>query len=442
MMYHGAWAKSFVVLTVLAALLLGASGGAATAAGKPAELSVWHIWSGTRQPLLREVLDRFEAQNPAVKVEDLLVSGDLAEKTVTGWAAGAGPDVAMMGLTEVPQWAELGLVMPLDDFARNEGLSFSRLLYPSVAEVIAWKGRTYYLPQLLGSHHFLYYNTDLFAQAGVDPSRPPATHSQFLEVAKRTTRQNADGTLQQLGVDIMNSGSLAFFNLTAYLEQLGTSNVDTTRRQVLPQLDKAVGTLEWMVDFGNRVAGNVQVGTAFAGNPVASLENGKLAMHTTAEYVYYQIKSAKPDFPLAMGLRPRPDGQPIRTYAEPAWGYGIYSGTKHPEAAWQLVKWLGTAREGGGYFVQQQSRVSAAPGVNNDPENLRRNPYWPVITAAVEHSGFWGLRSFGMADAQFQKHITQAMQDAAKGTQSARNGLLNAKQQLQGSLDEWWTNRK
>ena len=64
--------------------------------GSEITLELWHVWTGTRQPLLREVLNRFERNNPDIKVEDIVLDpSQFFEKVKVAWASGSGPDVAM-----------------------------------------------------------------------------------------------------------------------------------------------------------------------------------------------------------------------------------------------------------------------------------------------------------------------------------------------------------
>jgi len=96
-----------------------------TVAAPPAEpvtVTFWHVWGGTRTPLLREVLDNFEALNPGIKVEDTVQDGKTdTQKILTAMAAGSPPDLAMTHTWDVPMWAYKKSVIPTVGRLRCKG---------------------------------------------------------------------------------------------------------------------------------------------------------------------------------------------------------------------------------------------------------------------------------------------------------------------------------
>jgi len=417
----------------------------AVGADKEVTITFWHGWSGARHPLVRGILDRFEAEHPGIKVVDQLVPvAQLTDKLVVGWTTGVGPDVAMLDFPRQLAFGADGYLLPLEPLAEKDGTPIKELIYPSVAEMILWDGTTYYLPQLIDAD-FLYYNGDMFAQAGLDPTSPPKTHSELREVAKTLTRYSSGGQIDVLGLDVLSHGSLNYFNFKAYLDQYARAFVDASRRTVFPDFETTVDVAEWMLDLAADITGDAAAGPSFVqanGGWLQAFLNAKTAMHTSFDYVYFQVKAQNAEHPIGIAVRPHPDDQPYRTTTTPSWGYGISQSTHHPEAAWKLLKWLSATPEGGGEFVRSQSRLSTSAEINGDPVNFEVNPYWPVFIQAVEQSGFWGYRSYGNLEPQFQSLIAEAFNEAARGSQSISSGLLNVRGQLQAQLDQWWSERQ
>jgi len=417
-----------ILLKLLVCLLIG------TTASAEKVLTLWHGWTGTRTALVREVLDRFEAAHPGVKVVDSVYDpNQLGERLIAAVVAGVAPDVCMVG--NDPYLGEKGALLALNELSvTNYGAELADLIYPSVLDQVTYDGQVYYLPKLMGTHHLIYYNRDLFAEAGLDPDQPPTTHSELFTVAQRLTQKSPDGNLMMLGVNVTGHGAMnRAYNLLTYLEQWGSTLISLDD-EPLPDFQRAVDVLTWMLDFDQRLAGNAAESANFInrnGGYLQAMINDRLAMFTGADYAYYEIMSNSPTYPIGMALRPRPDGEPIRTSVDPAWGYGIPAGTKDVELAWELLKWVAVAPEGGAWFIQQQGRVSTSPAANADPINFELHPYWPVIISAVEHSVVLSRR--GVFDMNV---VGSAVERAMKGEEAPGNALLKLREELQFLLEE------
>lgn len=97
--------------------------------------------------------------------------------------AGAGDKVDLM-LGEVAWTATLqdaGLAVPIDTVLNDE---FLNDFYPNALEACSIEGKSYALPIYI-SPWVLYYNKDLFEQAGLDPESPPKTYDEMLEMAEK-----------------------------------------------------------------------------------------------------------------------------------------------------------------------------------------------------------------------------------------------------------------
>jgi multiple sugar transport system substrate-binding protein len=403
--------------------------------GSEITLELWHVWTGTRQPLLREVLNRFERNNPDIKVEDIVLDpSQFFEKVKVAWASGSGPDVAMNYLNEL--YGLAAFLQPLDPFIKADGKDLGQLIYPVVAEMIQYQGRTYYLPLLISTgNHLIYYNKEHFAEVGLDPNNPPRYHSEFQEAAKRLTRRGPDQRLERLGVNILgNSHSLRQLNLQAFVEQQGSGLYDKAMRTVLPDFELAVRTLEWMIDFAERTIGSAAESMTFGGN----LQSGQHSIRLDQEHLYYQIVSSYPDFPVAIALLPQPDGQTTpRTRVHPSWGYNMSAHCKQTAEAWELIKWLAIEPDGAGWFVHQQNRLAASPRINQHPHNYSANPYWDVLMAATNYTVFNASQLVPGIDYTWARNlIGEAVEAAGKGTQDPRSALLVTRDRIQAVINE------
>ena len=139
-------------------------------------LEFWELSVG--EGLMRSLLDKFERQNPHIRVEFQQLSWDYGlDKIITSIAADNAPDVVELGTDWVPQFSAAGVLQDLTQPLTP--LKDQFFLW----EPVTYEGRLYGIPWLAGTR-ILFYNRELFAQAGLDPDRPPATWDELREAAK------------------------------------------------------------------------------------------------------------------------------------------------------------------------------------------------------------------------------------------------------------------
>jgi len=79
----------------------------------------------------------------------------------------------------------------LTDLVRNTRVFDWSKYYPGAVAAATWRGRIYGLPRAVNTLA-LYYNRDMFRQAGLDPARPPQSWSAVTEAAARLTDRAAN----------------------------------------------------------------------------------------------------------------------------------------------------------------------------------------------------------------------------------------------------------
>ncbi|HEX6326695.1 MAG TPA: sugar ABC transporter substrate-binding protein [Jiangellaceae bacterium] len=100
-----------------------------------------------------------------------------------GTAAGAGelPDVLSLDVVFVPQFTTVGAYLDITD--RIAALPFADSIAPSHIDVGTVEGRQHTVPHTMDLS-VLFYNKDLYEQAGLDPEQPPQTLEEFAEHAR------------------------------------------------------------------------------------------------------------------------------------------------------------------------------------------------------------------------------------------------------------------
>jgi multiple sugar transport system substrate-binding protein len=112
-----------------------------------------------------------------------------------GQAAGAGelPDVVSLDVVFVPQFTEVGALLDITD--RIDALPFADDIAESHIDVGTVDGQKYVVPHTMDLS-VLFYNKDLYREAGLDPEQPPTTLQEFADHARQIDglREDVHGT--------------------------------------------------------------------------------------------------------------------------------------------------------------------------------------------------------------------------------------------------------
>jgi multiple sugar transport system substrate-binding protein len=200
---------------------------AIAAAQAPVEITYWQYEFNTRIQAMNQLIERFNAENPDVRVTQETFPFDSYQQRVSAAiAAGQGPDVVQLFYGYVPAWRRAGYVEPLP----QEHISHEWIesYFVPMVEAVKFDGEYYGLPTAVRSLA-LFYNKDMFRAAGLEPEAP-RTWDEFVEVAKRLTV--ARGPLfERIGYGF--GGQDHHLIRTVLTNQLGTPPYSADNREVL-----------------------------------------------------------------------------------------------------------------------------------------------------------------------------------------------------------------
>ncbi len=150
-------------------------------------LHYWEKWTGTEGDAIQSVVDQFNQSQDTIWVQRTPVS-DIAAKTMTAIGGGDPPDLVGLYSYHVPLFAQTRAAMSMDEFASTPGGMASPLdpdgYAPSIRQLLSFDGKQWAgvnTCYALG----LYYNRQLFRDAGLDPDRPPLTTAELDSIADR-----------------------------------------------------------------------------------------------------------------------------------------------------------------------------------------------------------------------------------------------------------------
>jgi len=196
--------------------------------------------NSTQQDALNNTLiPAFEAAHPGVRVQYVDVPYDsLLQKLTTSAAGGELPDLVRADLGWVPQFADLGVLVPLSD-VMEDFQQLADATYPGVLATNLYKGKYYGLP-LDTNTRVLVTSQEALDAAGL--SAPPATFDELKAMA---------AALEGSGISVFADGGLGGWNIFPWLWSGGGEITDPDLTKASGYLDSAenVATVQMLVDL-------------------------------------------------------------------------------------------------------------------------------------------------------------------------------------------------
>lgn len=133
----------------------------------------------------------FETKHPNIKIEYVTAPyGEIVNQVINMAGGGDKVDLVFSEVSWIPTFEDAGLAVPVNKVVTDEYLSD---FYPSVLDAHKVGDQVYGLPMYM-SPYVLYYNKDLFTQAGLDPNAPPKTYDEMLVMAEKLSQlKSVDG---------------------------------------------------------------------------------------------------------------------------------------------------------------------------------------------------------------------------------------------------------
>lgn len=164
------------------------------------------------------MLEKMEAQNITVKMEDWGWGEQLIQKQTAGFLAKNIPDI-IVGETQMPGFAQQGLLEPFPDDMAQE---IRDNIAPAAWKPMEYDGKIYGFASQPGVSS-LFWNKKLVKEAGLDPEKAPATWDELLENVQKVTETgkgkyygggvyagpNAGGYLRYGTLLVINGGGFA-----------------------------------------------------------------------------------------------------------------------------------------------------------------------------------------------------------------------------------------
>ena len=368
----------------------------------------------------------FEKENSAIKVKPIY-AGTYQEtivKALTAHKSGTPPVTSVLLSTDMFTLIDEDAIVPFDDIATSaEDKAWIKSFYPAFMANSQTGGKTWGIP-FQRSTIVLYWNKELFKEAGLDPNTPPASWKEMLEYAQKLTKRDAAGNVTQWGVQIPSSG-FPYWLFQGLTTPNGVELMNAAGTQTYFDKPEVIEALAYWVDLGRKhkvmSTGVIEWGTT----PKDFFERKIAMMWTTTGNLTNVRNNAKFDFGVAMLPAAKRRGSPTG-------GGNFYvfkkSTREQQQAALKFIKYVTTPERAAQWGIDT-GYVAVRPDAWQTAKMQEYVKGFPVAAVARDQLQF----SVAELSTHDNQRVTKALND---GIQAALTGAKTPEQAMKDAQAE------
>lgn len=384
---------------VLAGCGSGSSTPAASIASAPPSkltgtVSLWHFFTDREAGVIQQAVNGFEKKYPGVKVE--IHSGQDDEKLQKAISSGQPIDVGLSYSTSiVGSFCSSGAFKDLGAYIKRDKVNLDDLS-TAPRDYTEFQGTRCTMPVLADTSALMFNKKDL-AAAGI--SAPPKTLDELKTDALKMTTYNSDGSIKTLGFDPL----IGFYENSPehFAPMVAGQWLDKNGKSLIGTSAGWKKLIQWQKSFVDAIGyDKLKAYTAGLGQEFSAdnaFQKGKVAMEIDGEYrtAFIEDQAKTLDY----GTAPTPVMPGYGTYgASSITGNvaGIAKGSKNPELAWALLKYLS---------LDTDAQVVMGNGLKNVP----------TITSALQSPKL-------EVDANYKTFVDAALNPKTQSTPASTDG--------------------
>jgi len=380
-------------------------------------LTLWEL--SANEQLMRGLIDEFEKENPYIKVRLQQLTWEYGmDKFVISLAAGNAPDICELGTTWIARFASSNVL--LDITGQIKDIKDNYFLWDSAT----YNERIYGVPWLAGTR-VLFYNKDLFIEAGLNPNAPPQTWEELLYAANKIHNPKEGRWGFSIYVGEPESPWQEF------LPFAWSNGSRILSENLKDSFFYSKETLE-ALDFYKKISAysimerQSQINELFA--------EGKIGMQISGSWNLRLIPSINPDLNFGVCLLPKPNADPQARSISFSGGelFVITKNSKYPKEALRLIQFLTSKKNVMEIVRIQQNVVPAHKEVLQDQyytDHPEQKTFLLQLVNAVSPPNHprW---------AQIQEEITAMIEEVVLKNTDSKEALKNANIRIEKALKE------
>lgn len=332
-------------LTLVVILLLAVNQSASAA--EPVKLRIAMYRGNAPWAVVAAFYEEFTKEYPHIELELTNVYGNQMDRLTVEMVGGVAADVFATWDETTVLSMQRGFTMDLMPLLERDGLVGELAdLLPASLELMTMDGGLYGLPQYqaVGA---IYYNRDMFEQAGIPDPDGSWDWDEFASVVQKLSRSD--------GAQAVTTGFTQFPQWIFFFPWFEQGGVRFDDPRTLPlNTPEAVQTVNFVKDLYDRGFIAWDWNAPF-------LERRSAMMHSGAWELTFLVRSG-----IRLGVTAPPTGPGGKSTLANSDVVSINRYTKHPEEAWTFIKWL--------YRPDVQRKYQQIKGLQ--PARLSLVPYW------------------------------------------------------------------
>ncbi|WP_112809557.1 ABC transporter substrate-binding protein [Ensifer sp.] len=400
---------------VFALALLGSTtlGGIAAQAADQ-EIS-WIYCGDTMDAVHAKYIKQWEEKNPGWKVTPEVVGwAQCQDKATTLAAAGTPVAMAYVGSRTLKEFAQNDLIVPVPMTDEEK-----KTYYPNIVDTVTFDGNQWGVPVAF-STKALYWNKDLFKQAGLDPEKPPKTWAEEIEFAKAIK--------EKTGLAGYGLPAKTFDNtMHQFMHWVYTNNgkvIDGDKIVIdSPEVLAALQAYKDITPY------SVEGATAYEQNEMRAIFlDGKVGMLQSGSGAAVRLKDTKVNWgvaPLPLGPSAKGEGTLLITDS-----LAVFKGSGVEEKAIEFAKFITSPGPQGEYELQGAAGLTPLRPSPMVDEFVKKDPYWKPF---IDGIAFGGPEPLFTDYKGFQNVIIAMVQSVVTGQAEPADALKKAA----GELEEY-----
>ncbi len=293
-------------------------------------------WGGPEEiKIITDLMKQWEAThtNIIVKLQHTKGGSDYISKILTQMAGDSAPDIVFTEVNVFVPMYEKNIFLDLTPFIKKDKEFNINDFFQPVVKRFTRNGEIYVIPRDIAPFACVYYNKQLFDEAGVAYPTDNWNFNDLLRIAKKLTKRDANGNIIQYGFY-----SWSWMNFVYSFGGKITDSVEHPAKCMLGSPASLRG-LQFYMDLCNKykVSPSPLALKSLDQGPAEMFMAGKLAMMTSGIWETPRFRKIKSfDWDIVMF----PKGPVKRAFGSGGSGYAITKATKHPEEAWEVLKAL------------------------------------------------------------------------------------------------------
>ncbi|MEP7183777.1 MAG: ABC transporter substrate-binding protein, partial [Betaproteobacteria bacterium] len=373
----------------------------------------------------------FEKENPGIKLKPIYTGTyqDSMTKALTAVKSNDPPVMSILLSTDMYTLIDEDAVIPYNDLLKTaDDQAWVKSFFPGFMENSQTGGKIWGIP-FQRSTIVLYYNKELFKEAGLDPNRPPASWAEQVEYAQKLTKRDASGKVTQWGLQIPSSG-FPYWLFQALAIQAGTNLMNATGTETYYDRPETIAGLAYWVDLVNKYKVHPEGIVEWGTTPKDFFEKKVAMMWTTTGNLTNVRTNAKFDFGVAM----LPAG---KQRGSPTGGGNFYifkkSTPAQREAALKFIKWATTPQRAAQWGIDT-GYVAVRADAWDTPAMKQYVAGFPAAAVARDQLPFAKAELSTHDNQRVTKALNDGLQAALTGTKTPEQAMKDAQREAERLL--------